>query len=220
MHAFLRIFSRYNWKGIIPGMLFFGSFILLLNACRQEKFQWQTGDLIFQDLDCPLCKAIENATTGYQNKPVSHMGIIYIRQDTVYVIEAYDGVQLTPLDSFLHRSPKIMAGRLKPPYRKFIPQAIRNALQKTGLPYDDEFALNNGKYYCSELVHDAFVDGDGKPIFSIQPMNFKNLSTGKIDSIWTDYFSRLGIPVPQGKPGCNPAAYSRSEKLDILYTTY
>jgi len=195
----------------------------LWTSCRPQNpsaFEYREGDLIFQDLDCELCDAIEKATRGYKNKPVSHMGIITLRNDTVYVWEAYDKVRLTPLDTFLARSPRILVGRLKEPYRVYIPDAIRRAEIKRNLPYDEEFRLNNGKYYCSELVHDVFLDGTGQALFPVYPMNFKNLSDGTFDSVWVEYFEKLGIPIPQGEPGCNPADYSRSDKIRILYETY
>ncbi|NPA43593.1 MAG: hypothetical protein GXO27_06175 [Chlorobi bacterium] len=192
---------------------------LMAGAC-QTGFRYRTGDLIFQDLDCPLCEAIEGSTRGYQGKPVSHMGIIYRRGRNIYVIEAYDGVTLTPLDTFLARSPRILVGRLRRPYRQHIPSAVERALSLKGKPYDESFLPRNDKYYCSELVHDVFLDSEGKPLFPLEPMNFKNLRTGRYDSVWVEYFRRLGRDIPQGVPGSNPAAYSRSPLLKIKYATY
>ncbi len=185
-----------------------------------QRYHYRTGDLIFQDLDCKLCDAIEHATSGYQNKPVSHMGMIVVTDSGTFVLEAYDQVQLISLDTFIKRSEKIMIGRLKKPYRKFIPAAKSRGIKKLELPYDDVFRLNNGKYYCSELIYDIFLDENKLPIFEIKPMNFKNLKTGKIDPVWIEYFQGLGIPVPQGEPGCNPADYSKSDKIHIIKIAY
>ncbi len=193
--------------------------LLFFSTCHNRP-QWQTGDLIFQDLDCPLCDAIENATRGFQNKPVSHVGIIVIQDEKIFVIEAYDKVQIVPLDTFLKRSPKILVGRLKPPYRKYIPKAVQKAYRKIGLPYDEVFQLNNEKYYCSELIYDIFTDENDRHLFDVYPMNFKNLRTGRFDSIWIAYFDKLNRPIPQGRLGCNPAEYSRNPKIEIIYTTY
>ena len=203
-------------------MLKYISFFLLLwiLAGCNGKPDFRTGDLIFQDLDCELCEAIEGATRGYGGKPVSHMGVIVVSDSGTYVLEAYDKVQIIPLDSFLKRSPKIMLGRLKKPWRKHIAGAVKRGMEKLGLPYDAEFKLNNGKYYCSELVYDIFLDAKGRPLFEIHPMNFKNLQTGVYDSVWTDYFNKLQTAIPQDEPGCNPAGYSRSGKVEIIYATY
>jgi hypothetical protein len=199
--------------------LLFPFVLYFLNACS-NKPDFRTGDLIFQDLDCELCEAIEGATRAFGGKPVSHMGVIMVSDSGTYVLEAYDKVQIVPLDSFLKRSPKIMLGRLKKPWRKYISAAMERGREKKGLPYDDEFKLNNGKYYCSELIYDIFLDENGQPLFDVYPMNFKNLKTGVFDSVWINYFHKMKRPVPQGEPGCNPAGYSRSDKLEIIYATY
>jgi len=207
--------------GLLFRFVFFMFFFALLTGgCGIFRPRLHSGDLIFQDLDCPLCEAIENATEGYRGKPVSHMGIVYRRGDSLYVLEAYDKVRLTPWDTFIRRSPKIMIGRLKRPYRKYISEALRRGLNLRGKPYDDEFRLHNGKYYCSELVYEVFRDEEGKPLFFLEPMNFNNLKTGRPDSAWIEYFKTLHKKIPQGEPGCNPASYSRSSLLKILYSTY
>ncbi len=187
--------------------------------CSSQKIPAKNGDLIFQDLDCPLCEAIEQATWGYLNKPVSHMGIIVQTDSGKYVLEAYDKVRLTPLDTFLKRSNKIMIGRLDKDYRKYIPKAIENGLKKLDMPYDEEFKMDNGKYYCSELIYDIFQEA-GTGIFKVYPMNFKNLRTQQYDTVWVNYFKKLNKKIPQGKTGCNPAEYSRNPNLKIIYSGY
>ena len=49
----------------------------------------------------------------------------------------------------------MFVGRLKRKYRKYIPEN-HFSLQQVGVPYDDEYLYDNGKYYCSELIYDAF----------------------------------------------------------------
>ena len=50
----------------------------------------ESGDLLFQDLDCgPLCDAIEEVTTGYDGANFSHVGIATLDDNgSVVVIEA------------------------------------------------------------------------------------------------------------------------------------
>ena len=108
------------------------------------------GDLIFQDMDCgPLCDAIEAVTEGYNGTDFSHMGLVYHRNDTVYIIEAAGkAVRLTMFEKFSKNTTKPMyVGRLKKQYQKLIPQAIAFSLKQMGVPYDDEYVYNNGAYY-------------------------------------------------------------------------
>ena len=57
-----------------------GFLLLYLSLFFKEvpsEFQFQRGDLLFQDLDCgPPCDAIEAVTVGYQNANLSHCDII------------------------------------------------------------------------------------------------------------------------------------------------
>ncbi len=196
---------------------------LLFSACHKHEIL-QEGDILFQDLDCgPVCDAIESTTNGYENDNISHCAIVIKEGENFFVIEAYGRVKKTPLKEFLDRSrdkngnPKVIAGRLKKQYRKYIPKAIVKAFELIGKPYDEYFELNNGKYYCSELIYDIFLDKNNKHIFGLSKMTFKNPKTKKIDSIWKKYFLKLGIAVPEGELGCNPANYSRSDKIEIFH---
>ncbi len=188
------------------------------------------GDLLFQDLDCgPVCDAIEKVTRGVDGRDFSHVGIVYTHNDSLFVIEATGGkgVCITPLQDFLNRSrdsnnhPKVVTGRLKKKYRKLIPEAISFAQAQEGLPYDPVFAAGNNKYYCSELVYDAYKHANGgKPFFQLQPMTFNDPATGRIFPAWQAYYEKLGTAVPEGEPGCNPGGLSRSRRLRITGRFY
>lgn len=205
---------------MIRTILFSFLLILQLNSISFAQQTYSNGDLLFQDLDCgPLCDAIEAVTEGANGKDYSHVGLIYRMLDTIYVIEALGkGVQLTPLHTFLSRSTKpVLHARLIDKYQHLIPSAIEYCLQQIGTPYDEAFIFNNGKYYCSELIYDAFRQANHyAEVFELQSMTFKMAGTDQFDPVWIDYYKKLDIPVPQGEPGINPGGMSRSEKLIFL----
>ena len=62
-----------------------------------------------------------------------------------------------------------------------------------------------------------YLANDSKPVFHLQPMSFCLQGTDKIMPVWSDYFRKLKMPVPEGKQGCNPAEFSRSRNLKIVY---
>jgi len=210
--------------------------LLIITAaigCRQSlcdrdcNFVLMPGDLLFQDLDCGrLCDAIEKVTEGYDQTNFSHVGIVTADdKNNFVVIEAVSsGVEVTPLQTFLERSsdangyPKVVVGRLKKPYRHLIPSALREAFLLKGKPYDKVFAVNNEAYYCSELIYEIFRRAnDNNPVFTLHPMTFRNPDTMETLPIWQEYFSELGVPVPEGSAGINPGSISRSETLKIIY---
>lgn len=192
----------------------------ITTAGAQENIQLKTGDLIFQNLDCgPLCDAINAVTQGYQGNKFSHMGMVMLRNDSVLIIEASGkNVHLTPLKEFLSKSTHPhYVGRLKPAYQKVIPTAIAFSMQQMGVLYDDQYLYNNGKYYCSELIYDAFKAANkNKPFFQLFPMTYKEPGSGAFFPVWKVYFEHLSMAVPEGKPGCNPGGISLSDKIDIL----
>ncbi|MDP4208118.1 MAG: YiiX/YebB-like N1pC/P60 family cysteine hydrolase [Bacteroidota bacterium] len=192
----------------------------------EKPFELRNGDLLFQDLDCgPMCDAIEEVTQGYRGAKFSHVGMVLVQNDTVKVIEAISrGVSITPLPSFLQRSldkdgkPKVAVGRLKSRYQKLINRAITEALKLRGKPYDDYFLINNDAYYCSELVYFAFMRANGnKSIFPLAPMTYKSPKSKTLFPVWDEYFKKLGVPVPEGKPGINPGGISRSPYLNVFF---
>lgn len=187
----------------------------------------QPGDLLFQDSDCgPFCDAIEKVTFGVNGAKFSHVGMVVFGDDgKLAVLEAISaGVLLTPLKNFLNRSfdaagrPKVLVGRMKPAYRKLLPDAIAYVESKLGAPYDTVFDFTNDAYYCSELLHEAFQTANGgEPIFQPQPMTYNDPATGELFPVWAEYFRKLNAPVPEGEPGLNPGGMSRSMFLEIVH---
>lgn len=199
--------------------------LCLPNICKAQQLtiaDLQSGDLLFQNIDCgPLCDAIEKVTTGYNGNSFSHIGLVYKRNDSIYVIEAIGkDVHLTYIADFAARSANAMyVAALKPAYKKLNKQALQYALQQQGVPYDDVFLYNNGKYYCSELIYDAYKKANGnKPFFRLEPMTFKEPGTSQYFDAWVKYYGELKEAIPEGKKGINPGGISRSDKIIIKGT--
>lgn len=205
----------------------------ILLGCRPSSapstgasFAIRVGDLLFQDLDCgPLCEAIEKVTWGARGAKLSHVAMVTEVGASPRAIEAYAlGVAEVGLEELLSRSrdgdgrPKVLVGRLGPAYTGLIPAAVRAARGRLGKPYDEAFLMNNGAYYCSELLYEAFLEANGgSPVFDLQPMTFQDPVTGKTSAVWAEYFQKRGEPVPEGSPGLNPGGMSTSPALAIVH---
>lgn len=199
-------------------------FLLFIStgAFAQQKIKLKDGDLIFQDMDCgPLCDAIEAVTEGYKGNDFSHMGMVYHRNDTIFIIEAAGkAVRLNTLENFSKNTGKVMfIGRLKKQYNGLIRPALQFSLKQMGVPYDEEYVYDNGSYYCSELIYDAFKWANkNKPFFELFPMTYIQPGTDAFFPAWVDYYSAIGKEIPEGLPGCNPGGMSMSDKIDIIGT--
>ncbi|MDI9320067.1 MAG: YiiX/YebB-like N1pC/P60 family cysteine hydrolase [Phycisphaerales bacterium] len=196
-------------------------FLLQWHLYAQKPFAatLQSGDVLFQDLDCgPLCDAIEAVTQSYGGRHFSHIGLVSVVGDSLYVIEAIGAdVHRTPLSVFVARNKnQILLGRVKKKYRKLAQKAVLFAEKKLKKPYDDEFLYDNGKYYCSELLYDAFkVANGGKDFFVLKPMTFKKPNTHQFFPVWVDYYKNLNRPIPEAALGINPGGISRSGKFKM-----
>lgn len=199
-----------------------------INLMRDVTLKVQNGDLLFLDLDCgELCDAIEDVTQrqfNVQDRPMSHVGIIFgdKKQHQWWVYEAYDGVERTALDEALSRvdhDPRrfwIKRARL----RKKEKQNIRHWIQKRlGDPYDEVFMRDNGKYYCSELIVDAFRASLKRPIFEYQPMYFGDVEDPGDDSarVWQEYFLKHKHKIPIDEPGMSPLGMYIESSLETVW---
>ncbi|MFT5753246.1 MAG: hypothetical protein ACI9FW_000572 [Flavobacterium sp.] len=184
----------------------------------QKKVTLKEGDIIFQSMNCDLCKAINAVTEGFEGKDFSHLGMIHIQNDSIYVIEAAGkNVKLTPLEVFkTYTSETMYVGRLKRKYRKYIPIAVEFSLSQMGVSYDEAYLYDNGSYYCSELIYDAFLEAYKKPFFELTPMTFKEPNSNDYFQVWIDYYGDLKQEIPEGELGCNPGGISTSNKLKII----
>lgn len=196
----------------------------LINA----DFGLESGDLLFQDLDGgPYIAAIEAVTVGWRGAEFAHVGIVDIAEGgAVMVIEALpeNGVVSTPIDIFLGRShdhagrPKVVVGRMTKQSRQIASAAIARAKSRIGRPYDPAFVAGDDAWYCSELVHDVYRElKSGDTVFQLEPMTFIDPVSGRTFEIWEDYFAKLKIDVPEGRPGINPGALSRSLRITIVH---
>lgn len=197
--------------------------------CQQKgSFSFQNGDLLFFDYDCgELCDAIEEVTQGFDGVNLSHVGIVEIEHGKAYIFEAVsEGVRRARLEDSIgsvsvdeNGAWKVVVGRLKPHYQHLNEDAIEYARTLVGKDYNKPYLPDTDEYYCSELVYEAFKVAAGYDVFNLEPMTFKSPSSGEFFEAWIDYYSELGIDIPEGVPGINPGGISRSEKL-VIYEPF
>lgn len=195
-------------------------FALMLNACSDRL---HNGDLVFQiNESSDFVDAIEAAT----NKPdlsFSHVGIVNVTDSGIYVIEANPklGVVATGLNDFYNDSAHDKNGKpMVRFYRAKVAQdiadkAVARAASFIGTPYDFAFSKGTNELYCSELIYESFIDGNGQHLFHTQPMNFRD-DKGDLPSYWIEHFNKLGIPVPENEEGTNPNDMANSDAVEIL----
>jgi hypothetical protein len=198
--------------------------LLCIFSCKPKQYQPCSGDLLFQvSEDSDFSEAIIRSTGNSQNYNFSHVGIVEIVGNEVYVIEAVPefGVRKVTLSQFLNASakspdgnPLLVACRIRQDVEMQNP--VVNAQNLIGLPYDSVFSHDNKAYYCSELVYDSYRDKANRPVFQSIPMSFSD-TAGNIVPYWESYFAEMNMPIPEGEPGTNPTQLFQSEHLEIVY---
>lgn len=103
------------------------------------------GDIVFHQSKSNQAKYISKATLS----KLTHCGIIIMKNNQAYVLEASNIVKLTPVKEWIERgkNKKCFARRIY----KHLPESIKYK-KYLGAKYDTEFKFDNSRYYCSELV--------------------------------------------------------------------
>ncbi len=198
------------------------------NLQQKSRFAIEKGDLLFQDLDSDsISNAIETVTGGSAKLSFSHVGIVDINKngDTLVLEAISKGVCFTKLDSFLKRSlnpkgkPKVEVGRLNSEFKTLIDPALLAGKELIGKAYDEVYVIGDSNYYCSELIYEMFVSNkDSIEVFKLNPMTFKDGKTGEYMPFWLTYYNKLGVEIPEGKPGLNPNGMTQSPNIKMVYS--
>lgn len=193
---------------------------LIFASCTQHEFVPQDGDLLFCVAEpSEMSDAIVDATKTQDVVQYDHVAMFATIDGKASVIEASpkNGVVCRNWEDFLSETSKgsgIVVMRINQPTD--IPEAINRAKELIGQPYDWSYLPNNQKIYCSELIYESYLDENGEPIFTANPMNFKD-TEGNFPQFWIDVFNQLGEPIPQGIPGTNPNDLSKETILEEVH---
>jgi len=193
--------------------------LMIAPAVFGQKNDLKNGDLLFINVNCgAMCDAINAVTEGFEGNDFNHVGMVYSdNNNDFFVYEAISkGVVKTPLNDFLKRTNIVYKGTIKAPFQHLIPLAAAFCEEQLGVPYDADFLYDNGKYYCSELLYDAFLYANkDEAFFQLLPMTYKEPDSDEFFPVWTDHFEKQGIEIPEGLPGCNPGGMSLDEKVEM-----
>lgn len=100
--------------------------------------------------------------------PLTHCGVIVMKGDKPFVLEASSTLKTTPLRTFIKRG-RCGAYWIKRP-KSGIDKSIRYH-HLLGRSYDLAFSFGNNKYYCSELVYDIYKYQLDIELCTPMPMN-------------------------------------------------
>ncbi|MCL3779475.1 hypothetical protein EMN47_03640 [Prolixibacteraceae bacterium JC049] len=198
--------KRFKWISSL--VVLFSS---LNSAAQVTTNQLQKGDILFIGTSGKLSKAIDKVTQTNQSTNFTHMGIVVSTELGIWVLHADPklGVVKEDLTEFANNN-KVAVYRLKENKQNVIENALNDFSKYLGHPYNSTYIIEDKGYYCSELIYELFATDS---IFQLQPMTFKNPQTGKFNKTWIKHYQKLGIEIPEGKPGCNPNEMATNTSL-------
>ncbi|MCG8581637.1 MAG: hypothetical protein MI866_17055 [Bacteroidales bacterium] len=195
--------------------------LVIVMGCtdNSSQRQFQTGDILFRGrLNGSLSQAIDAVTQTGMEHHYTHMGILELINDTVWVYHAapVKGVCKELLADFcLQNEDSIVVGhfRIKDGSKEMFNNALEIARQHVGQAYNYSYVMEDEGFYCSEYIYHLFEQDS---VFKLNPMTFIDPKSGQFHSGWVKHYNDLGIEIPEGQPGCNPNGMAASENLEFL----
>ncbi len=155
-----------------------------------------------------MAESIRRATRS----PYSHVGVVEVGDDGVWVVEAISPVSRTPFAKWKHRGRgghlTIMRPRVTP---EKAAAAVAAARAELGKPYDVRYGWDDERIYCSELVVKAFERGAG--VTYGQRVRLDALELGAFEKALA---VKLGVPLSQEV--VPPGSLASDPKLDVVFS--
>jgi len=128
----------------------------------QREVVFQNGDVVLQASKSERSALIRKASRS----KYSHVGVVEVAKDGVFVIEAVQPVSRTPIAQWLARGEDqwMTVLRAKGLDAKAQKRVVAEAKKELGKPYDARYRWDDARLYCSELVVKAFGRGAGPSV--------------------------------------------------------
>jgi hypothetical protein len=133
-----------------------GAYLIAYATTERDPVEWKSGDVIVQD-----AKAAEILPLfAADGSGVTHIGIVDVREDGAYVIEAAEKVVATPMRTFQARGKEkaFSVYRVASLSDKQRAQVVAAAVRQMGKPSDYFLGRSWDQLYSSELVRLAYSD--------------------------------------------------------------
>ena len=143
--------------------------LIILSGCiwlysqSGNHSELQEGDVVFQISQSKQSPKVALATGSQW----THCGVIVMKNDKPYVLEASSVVKLTPWDEWKQRGKSGITSM-----KRYSDEPLKISYKKyLGKSYDLAFKFDNGKWYCSELVYDIYLNQFGVKLCEPRPVS-------------------------------------------------
>ena len=196
--------------------IFIGWILLVSCQSKSDNNDFKNGDIIFQTSKSSQSKVIQIATKS----KYSHMGIIYQRDNDLYVFEAVQPVKMTPLKEWIKRGENghYIVKRIKDSQTILTPENLLKMKsigdKFVGKDYDLYFEWSDKRIYCSELVWKIYKEAIGLEIGKLEKLSDFDLTD---KTVRYKLQERYGYKIPQDELVISPASMFNSDKLITVF---
>ncbi|MFZ5442999.1 MAG: YiiX/YebB-like N1pC/P60 family cysteine hydrolase [Myxococcota bacterium] len=143
--------------GLLFRLVCLGALMGVAEVSQPAEIAWQDGDVVLQASKSERSALIRRASRS----DYSHVGLVEVSKDGVFVIEAIQPVSRTPIGEWARRGEGGWVTVLRPKGldAKARRRVVSAAKQELGKPYDARYRWDDERLYCSELVVKAFARG-------------------------------------------------------------
>ncbi len=200
-------------RNILLSLVLLLAFVADANA---QGYRPQTGDILFQTSQSEQSRAIQIATKS----PYSHVGVVFIRDDKPYVLEAVEPVQFTPMNIWIKKGARssYVAKRLVNSDSILTKETLAKLLavgkSYLGKHYDDQYQWSDSSMYCSELVWKLCREALGIEIGALTKLKSFNLTDPIVSAKLKE---RYGTNIPYEEPVVAPVTIFESKVLTTVY---
>lgn len=167
----------------------------------------RNGDVLLQRSSSSRAPFIRRASRSRY----SHVGVVEVAPDGVFVLEAIQPVSRTPLSTWAARGVGREVTVLRP--RGLAPAALERVVAQArawvGRPYDARYRWDDGALYCSELVVKAFERGAGVPLGRRQRLDELALTPA-------ERALAVELGVPADEPLVTPGSLDGDPHLEVV----
>ena len=183
----------------------------------------KNGDIVFQESQSSQSKAISEGT----NSPITHMGIVHLRNGKPYVFEAVSPhskptpyrVGLTPYKSWVKRGRgnrvwvKRLSAQVNPLSTSTLKKMQDVGTRYKGKRYDALFQWDDRRIYCSELVYDIYKKAVGISLGKVQRVKDLNLKPKSVQKLIK---ARLGKRLNLNEKIITPVSIFNDPRLETV----
>jgi uncharacterized protein YycO len=171
----------------------------------------QSGDVVLQTSTSSRSALIRKASQS----PYSHVGLIEVAPDGVFVIEAVQPVSRTPWSSWRARGVGGRVTVLRPTDLSAESAAaiVAAAKAELGKPYDARYRWDDERLYCSELVTKAYERGASLTVGRQEQVSTLSLSAADLE-----LGRRLGVDPSQTL--ITPASLAEDAAFTVVHTDF